>query len=49
MISRLFAFIGSNKGLGSNFSKEFEELISSFHVMQEYEQILRLIKGGVIP
>ena len=38
--------VGSNKGLGSNFSKEFEELVSSSHVMQDYEHILRLIKGG---
>lgn len=38
--------MGSNIGLGSNFSKEFEELISSSHVMQDYEHILRLIKGG---
>ncbi|SFT74787.1 hypothetical protein SAMN05216474_2129 [Lishizhenia tianjinensis] len=48
MNSRLFAFIGSNIGFGSNFSKEFEELISSSHVMQDYEHILRLIKGGNI-
>jgi len=48
MNSRLFTFIGSNKGLGSNLSKEFEELISSSHVIQDYEHILRLIKGGIL-
>lgn len=33
-------------GLGSNLLEDFELDISSSHVMQDYEHILRLIKGG---